>query len=183
MRIYTKTGDQGETSLYAGGRVKKCAPRVEAYGTLDEANAAIGLALAHMPGDPELMVMRHALGKVQRDLFCAGAMLASTAEQLPKWHLVEADVTALEQGIDRMEEVLSALTTFILPGGHPAGAGLHVARTVVRRAERLVVNLPDHGEKVDAIVLIYLNRLSDYLFVAARHANHWLGRAKPTLAI
>lgn len=183
MRIYTKTGDKGETSLYAGGRVKKSAPRVEAYGTLDEANACIGMAIAAMPQDRELEALRQELAKVQRDLFCAGAQLASNSDQLPKWHLVDADVLALEAGIDRMDAVLPALTTFILPGGHPAGAGLHVARTVTRRAERLAVDLVERGERVDPIVVAYLNRLSDYLFVAARHTNHWLGSAEPTLAV
>jgi cob(I)alamin adenosyltransferase len=177
MKIYTKTGDKGQTSLYRGGRVPKNAPRLEAYGTLDELNSFIGLALAHLPEAGFEAVVAE-LRKVQKDLFNLGAQLATLGEEKPAWHAVEEDVVALEHAIDRMEEDLEPLKTFILPGGHAAGATLHVARTVARRAERAVVTI---DEALDPLIVRYINRLSDYLFVLARYVNAKLERPEPPL--
>ena len=164
MKIYTRTGDAGETSLFGGTRVSKHDPRIDAYGTVDELNAFIGAARATSPAsaiDAQLAV-------VQSDLFDVGAQLASPGSS--RFPGVEAArITALENAIDEMERELAPLTSFILPGGSMAAAQLHVARTVCRRAERLVVALNDAST---ATTITYLNRLSDYLFVAARFANH-----------
>lgn len=164
MKIYTKTGDGGETSLFGGARVRKDDARIEAYGTVDELNSAIGVARATWQSefDPHL----HG---VQSDLFDIGAHLASPGTSRfggPE----PASIAALEQAIDAMESELTPLRTFILPGGSLAGAQLHVARTVCRRAERLVVALRDDDEATKSSIA-YLNRLSDFLFVAARFAN------------
>lgn len=175
MKIYTRTGDAGQTSLRWGERVPKSAPRVEAYGTVDELNAFIGLALAlggNLPGALRQMLMR-----VQRDLFDVGADLASPPDksrgQAPK--VSEPLVERLEADIDQLEAGLEPLRHFILPGGTGAAAALHVARTVARRAERRLVALAEQ-EPVDPVLLKYLNRLSDFLFVAARAANQAEGR-------
>lgn len=180
MKIYTKTGDKGQTSLYRGGRVAKDAPRLEAYGTLDEANSVLGLAIAQLPDSGWAADVRAELRRVQSDLFGLGAQLATKGNEKPAWYVREEDVTALERAIDRMEAELPPLTTFILPGGHPAGATLHVARTVARRAERAVVGV-QHDEALDPLILGYLNRLSDYLFVLARFVNRRLGAPEPSL--
>ena len=164
MKIYTRTGDAGETSLFGGTRVSKSDPRIDAYGTVDELNAFIGAARATSPAssiDVQLV-------SVQSDLFDVGAQLASPGSS--RFTGVDASrITALENAIDEMERELAPLTSFILPGGSPAPAQLHVARTVCRRAERLVVAL---GDTSTSTTITYLNRLSDYLFVAARFANH-----------
>lgn len=174
MKIYTRTGDAGQTSLRWGERIAKDALRVEAYGTVDEANAFVGMALSQLS---ETVVPLHAmLTRVQRELFDVGADLAvppnkDKGEQ-PK---VQPEmITALEQDIDTLEAGLDPLRTFILPGGSGAAAALHTARTVSRRAERRVVTLMA-TEPVDAALLKYLNRLSDFLFVAARAANKAAG--------
>ncbi|MEY2844794.1 MAG: hypothetical protein RL076_340 [Chloroflexota bacterium] len=167
MKIYTKTGDEGETGLWGGLRVSKDTIRVHAYGTVDECNAAIGVArAAHMPARIDAM-----LETVQNQLFVVGADLATPGEaaNIPRVH--NEDVIMLEQAIDELESQLPALTQFILPGGHPAAAQLHMARTICRRAERYVVSLA-REEACNAVIGIYLNRLSDFLFVAARAANH-----------
>lgn len=182
MRIYTKTGDKGETSLYRGGRVPKDAPRLEAYGTLDELNAHLGLALSQFPAEGGLTQAGAQVRKCQRDLFCLGAQLATLGDQPPAWRIAEDDVTALEHAIDAMETELPPLTTFILPGGHPAGATLHVARTVARRAERLIVAV-GRDEALDPLIVTYVNRLSDYLFVLARFVSHRLGSPEPALEV
>lgn len=183
MRIYTKTGDKGETSLYRGGRVPKNASRLEAYGTLDELNAVLGQALALASMKPELDAhVLTVVQRVQRDLFCLGAQLATLGDQPPAWRIETSDVERLEQAIDAMETELPAMQTFILPGGHPFGATLHVARTVARRAERLIVGVA-RNEEIDPSIGIYINRLSDYLFVAARYANMHLGQSEPPLVI
>ncbi|MFP5501912.1 MAG: cob(I)yrinic acid a,c-diamide adenosyltransferase [Candidatus Sericytochromatia bacterium] len=182
MKIYTKTGDKGETSLYKGGRVPKDAPRLEAYGTLDELNSVLGQALSALPEGEWQAALVTEVHKVQKDLFSVGAMLATRGEALPAWHIVEADVTLLEEAIDRMETELPPLTTFILPGGHPVGAALHLARTVCRRAERGVVGIA-REEALHPLIGIYLNRLSDYLFVLARYANRRLGRPEAPLVM
>ncbi len=171
MKIYTRTGDAGQTSLRWGYRVSKDALRVEAYGTVDETNAFVGMALAALP--PGVAVrLEDILRRILRELFDVGADLAVEPDrdkgQQPK--VQQAMVAALETDIDALEAGLDPLRSFILPGGSPAAAALHVARTVCRRAERDVVRL-GAVEQVDPVLLKYLNRLSDFLFVAARAAN------------
>ena len=173
MKIYTKTGDAGETSLFDNSRVSKADPRVDAYGEVDEVNACLGAALAVGVGDDITSV----LTTVQKDLFAVGARLADPASRIAE-RVTKAAVTAeqielLERTIDRLETELPALRRFILPGGSPAGALLHLARTVCRRAERRVVALG--ADSVEPGVIIYLNRLSDLLFVMARAVNHRAG--------
>jgi cob(I)alamin adenosyltransferase len=173
-RIYTKTGDAGTTALGTGERVPKTSPRIAAYGTVDETNAAVGVARTVLAGkEPDVDAM---LLRVQNDLFDLGADLCvpDKGEKLAYEPLRVADtqVTRLEAEIDQMNTVLEPLRSFILPGGTAAGAALHVARTVSRRAERLMVelaNLP--GEPVSAPALKYINRLSDFFFVASRYVN------------
>ncbi|CAH1664124.1 MAG: cob(I)yrinic acid a,c-diamide adenosyltransferase [Chelatococcus sp.] len=174
-RIYTKTGDDGSTGLARGPRRRKHDLRVDAYGTVDETNAAIGIVrLAALP--PELDVI---LANIQNDLFDLGADLATPPEDgQPESDGMALRVTAgqvsrLEEDIDRLNADLPALRSFVLPGGAPAAAHLHVARTICRRAERLVVALADTpGEIVSGEAMMYINRLSDLLFVAARFINH-----------
>jgi len=170
-RIYTRTGDDGTTSLGSGARRKKYDLRVDAYGTLDEVNAVLGLARLHTAGDAMLDA---ALGRIQNDLFDVEADLC-LSEKGPggaRLTVTEAQVAWLEGEIDRLNGELSPLKSFILPGGSAAAAWLHLARTVCRRAERIMVELMDQpGEGVSAPSLQYVNRLSDYLFVASRHAN------------
>jgi cob(I)alamin adenosyltransferase len=170
-RIYTRTGDKGKTSLGDGARVSKHALRVEAYGTVDEANAVIGLARLHAAAEPELDAM---LARIQNDLFDLGADLCTPqppAEQAGAALRVDAaQVKRLEAEIDALNDGLEALTSFILPGGSPLAAHLHHARTVIRRAERLMVALSE-AEPVNPQAVAYANRLSDHLFVLARHAN------------
>ena len=171
MKIYTKTGDEGETGLFGGDRVPKDHRRVAAYGDVDELNAAMGLARATAPVDFEDPLLQ----TIQRDLFTVGAELATPdparlAKALGGPPLGDAEVTALEQAIDRLDAGLPPLKAFILPGGAPKGAAFHVARTVCRRAERTVVGLA-RETPVSAAIRHYLNRLSDLLFVLARAAN------------
>ena len=180
MNIYTRTGDRGETGLFGGGRVPKDDRRVEAYGDVDELNAALGLARAIelMPRIDEVLV------PVQRDLFAIGALLATPDrdkmhEQLAKARVDEARVAELEAAIDAGEAELEPLRAFILPGGTPKAAALHVARTVCRRAERRVVTLA-HVVEIPSLVVMYLNRLSDLLFVLARVANRRAGAGEVT---
>ena len=171
-RIYTRTGDDGTTALGSGERRPKYDLRVTAYGTVDETNAAIGVVRLHLSESPELDAM---LGLIQNDLFDLGADLAvpereGKAERL---RVLSSQVERLERDIDRLNEKLAPLTSFILPGGTPAAAHLHVARTVCRRAERVMVELaakPD--ETVSKAGIHYMNRLSDFLFVASRAANN-----------
>ena len=171
MKIYTKTGDEGETGLFGGERVPKDHRRVAAYGDVDELNAAVGLARATAPVDFEDSLLQ----TIQRDLFTVGAELATPdparlAKALGGPPLGDAEVTALEQAIDRLDAGLPPLKAFILPGGAPKGAAFHVARTVCRRAERTVVSLA-RETPVSPAIRRYLNRLSDLLFVLARAAN------------
>ncbi|MBO9125931.1 MULTISPECIES: cob(I)yrinic acid a,c-diamide adenosyltransferase [unclassified Rhizobium] len=172
-KIYTKTGDDGTTGLVAGPRRLKDDLRVEAFGTIDEANSAIGIARLHMQGMPELDAM---LMSIQNDLFDLGADLATpdtgTPPEYEPLRIVESQVTRIENDIDKLNADLQPLKSFVLPGGHSAAAHLHLARTITRRAERLMVTLSrSKGEIVSAAALKYVNRLSDFLFVAARHAN------------
>lgn len=172
MRIYTRTGDKGQTGLIGGQRVPKDSPRVTAYGAVDELNCALGVALAFMPAELEA---RGALLHIQRVLFDLGAELATPAgARKARWELDPSEIARLEQAIDAMEDKLEPLATFILPGGHPAGAYLHLARTIARRAERDAVSLAA-SDAVEPKLLQYLNRLSDYLFVLSRFVNHALG--------
>lgn len=166
MKIYTKTGDAGETGLFGGQRVPKDSLRVHAYGGADECNAAVGVARA-AGLDPALDAM---LAQVQTQLFVVGSDLATPGESPHIPRVGEAEVAFLEAAIDELEAGLEPLRQFILPGGTAAAAQLHVARTTCRRAERWAVSLAQ-AEPVSAEVLAYLNRLSDFLFVAARAAN------------
>jgi cob(I)alamin adenosyltransferase len=171
-RIYTRAGDGGRTALVGGEMRPKHDPRVEAYGTVDETNAAIGLARLHTAGDGDLDAM---LARIQNDLFDLGADLATPQVERKgreDLRIAEAQVERLEGEIDAMNEALEPLRSFVLPGGSPAAAHLHAARTICRRAERLATALADiEGEIVSPGVVKYLNRLSDHLFVAARRAN------------
>ena len=177
MKIYTRTGDSGETGLVGGARVLKSDPRVAAYGDIDELNASIGVAWAHqdLAGD-----IRDVLTRIQRDLFAVGSQLADPdarrADRTGKTVIAEADVTRLEQWIDRFDAELAPLRRFILPGGGAAGAALHFSRTVCRRAERAMVGLG--ADALDRTLIVYINRLSDLLFVLARVANHRGGHAE-----
>lgn len=180
FKIYTRTGDKGDTGLFGGGRVQKDDPRVEAYGDVDELNAVIGMARAVelMPRIDEVLV------PVQRDLFSLGAILATPdrekmAEQLLKARIDEERIEELERAIDAGDAELEPLRSFIMPGGTPKAAALHVARTVCRRAERRVVAL-QHDADVPELCVIYLNRLSDLLFTLARVANRRAGAGEVT---
>lgn len=180
MRIYTRSGDKGETSLVYGVRVSKHSPRVEAYGTCDEANSVIGFALSFLPADDSWQELGEVFHTIQTKLFHIGAELATPHGKTVRWPIEAADVAFLEEQIDRLDATLPSLPNFVLPGGHPAAAGLHLARTVVRRAERCAVAVASQ-EPVNPLVIQYLNRLSDFLFVAARTVNHRLGAAEPIL--
>ena len=171
-RIYTRTGDAGKTRLATGQPVSKTDLRVEAYGAVDETNACIGLARVHTAGDAEFDAM---LGRIQNELFDLGADLAMPAkdgeEEGSKLRILDTQVARIEAEIDRMNDALPGLKSFILPGGTPAAAALHLARTVSRRAEREAVRLMESGAPVSGPAMRYLNRLSDFLFVASRWAN------------
>jgi cob(I)alamin adenosyltransferase len=171
FRIYTKTGDRGETALFGGRRVAKSHLRVETYGTVDELNAFVGCLFDALTDE----AVRGLLADIQHRLFTVGAHLASDPEKHPPTpDLLPADLQALEHAIDAMDGALPPLRNFILPAGHPTVSLCHVCRTVCRRAERLVVAL--HGlEPVDPLVLQYLNRLSDYFFMLARHLGRLAG--------
>jgi cob(I)alamin adenosyltransferase len=173
MKIYTKTGDSGETSLFDKTRVSKADPRVDAYGEVDELNACLGAARAAGVDDEIAGLIEW----LQKDLFAVGARLADPssriAPRVQKAAIGDAAVQRLEQAIDRLEETLPPLRRFILPGGSSSGALLHLARTVCRRAERRVIALGANA--VEPVLIIYLNRLSDLLFVMARAVNHRAG--------
>lgn len=172
-RIYTRTGDDGTTALGSGERRPKYDLRVAAYGTVDETNAAIGVAQLHLADEPEIAGI---LARVQNDLFDLGADLAvpepESGDKRERLRVTDSQVERLEADIDRLNAELAPLTSFVLPGGEPAAAYLHLARTICRRAERLVVELTSRpDERVGAPAVRYLNRLSDLLFVAARYVN------------
>ena len=180
MKIYTKTGDTGDTGLFGGGRVAKNHPRVEAYGDVDELNAMLGMVRAAdpMPRVDEVLV------PIQRDLFAIGALLATPdrdkmQKHLDKARVDDARVAELERAIDDGDAELEPLKSLIVPGGTPKAAALHVARTVCRRAERRVVELATDTE-IPQVVVIYLNRLSDLLFTLARVANRRAGAGEVT---
>jgi cob(I)alamin adenosyltransferase len=180
MKIYTKTGDDGTTSLFSGGRVSKTHLRVEAYGTVDELNSILGLARALKPHP----TTESWLTRIQHQLFHLGADLATPLDAKSEWVVrMDADtVDSLEKGIDELTAELPELKNFILPGGTPAAAQLHVARTVCRRAERVVVALQER-EQVGAQALFYLNRLSDFLFTLSRWENMQAGMAEDKWAL
>ncbi|WP_044211624.1 cob(I)yrinic acid a,c-diamide adenosyltransferase [Flammeovirga sp. OC4] len=182
MKVYTKTGDKGETSLFGGKRVKKSHPRIEAYGTIDELNSYIGLIR-----DQDVNIPRSAvLKEIQDRLFTIGAELAADPDkpQLKKPDLYESDIEYLENAIDEMEVDLQPLKYFVLPGGHTSVSFCHLGRTVCRRAERLAISLDEEDGLSDYIIVRYLNRLSDYLFVLSRKMaadlkvdeNYWIPR-------
>jgi len=178
-RIYTRTGDDGTTALGTGERRKKHDLRIAAYGTIDELNACLGIARLHTRGDADVDAM---LARIQNDLFDLGADLCTPEQSKGKGQgkgpagarlaVTDAQVTRLEHEIDALNAALAPLRSFVLPGGTPAAAHLHLARTVCRRGERLMVELADkEGEEVSAAALKYVNRLSDFLFVASRCLN------------
>lgn len=179
MKIYTKTGDQGKTSLFSGERVAKHDARVEVYGEIDELNSFVGCITAFLPSKKDPITSE--IENVQKALFVIGARLATTPDSERNCRLIpltSADIKTLEQAIDRMESSLPPLHSFILPGGSQAAAAAHVARTVCRRAERRLTRLIQDESSGDsqtdeqmAMVRQYLNRLSDYLFVLARYCN------------
>jgi cob(I)alamin adenosyltransferase len=180
MKIYTKTGDAGDTGLFGGGRVSKDHPRVQAYGSVDELNASLGMARAvePMPRIDEVLV------GVQRDLFSLGALLATpdpgkVREHLEKARIGDSRIADLEHAIDDGESELEPLRAFILPGGTVKAAALHLARTICRRAEGDVISM-SRTDPLPPVVLIYLNRLSDLLFVLARVATRRAGAAEVT---
>jgi cob(I)alamin adenosyltransferase len=180
MKIYTRTGDEGETGLFGGGRISKDDVRVTAYGDVDELNSAIGLARATAPAE----LFDTELEAIQRDLFAIGGHLATPDPDKVRAALAKADlsaqrVEAFERAMDEAEAALPALRAFILPAGTPKAAVLHLARTVCRRAERSVVTLA-RTTVVPELFLVYLNRLSDYLFTLARLANQHAGRGDVT---
>jgi cob(I)alamin adenosyltransferase len=172
QKIYTKTGDKGTTSLIGGTKVPKSHLRIEAYGTVDELSSWIGLCkdlLGTMPQEQSL------LQEVQDRLFTLNASLACDPVKEPKLRipdLLDSDVTLLEKEIDRMNEVIPAMKSFIVTGGHPVVSQIHITRCVCRRAERCCVRLELEGQEVESIIIIYLNRLSDYLFVLGRYIAH-----------
>lgn len=174
FKIYTKTGDKGTTSLIGGTKVSKSHRRIEAYGTIDELNSFVGLCSDYLKQDSIV----HVLPEVQDRLFTIGSALAcdpdkETKLKIPDLH--EEDITVLEKEIDKMNEELPEMKSFILPAGHITASTLHVARCVCRRAERCIVRMQKKEREVPALIIIYLNRLSDYLFVLARYAAHKLG--------
>lgn len=175
-KIYTRKGDKGETSLFTGQRVPKNDPFMHALGTVDECNSSIGSAISFLPKDSLFQQIVEQLEIVQHALFDLGAALATprtrAAEaKIEKTRFDAEETELLEKWIDEMTHQLPPLHTFILPGGHPAGAMLHVARVICRRAEREIVPLGDHAD-VSESILVYINRLSDYLFTVSRYVNH-----------
>ncbi|MES2480295.1 MAG: cob(I)yrinic acid a,c-diamide adenosyltransferase [Bacteroidota bacterium] len=177
FKIYTKTGDKGQTSLIGGTRVSKSHIRIESYGTVDELNSYIGLVNDFTENETINLWLR----EIQDRLFTLGAELATSAAKevkmkLPDLH--QSDIEWLESLIDKMNETLPEMRSFILPGGHQGASACHIARCVCRRAERLCVSMREHDEDVSDIILQYLNRLSDFLFVLARYITHINGKAE-----
>jgi cob(I)alamin adenosyltransferase len=174
FKIYTKTGDLGKTSLIGGTKVPKSHLRIESYGTIDELNSYIGLVIDQLTDMHSKIILK----EIQDRLFTIGSSLACDPDKEPFMKipdLKESDIVLLENEIDRMNEVLPSMKSFILPGGHPSISTTHVARCVCRRAERLCVNMQEHELFIDPLVIKYVNRLSDYLFVLARYTGQLLG--------
>ncbi|SRR5690606_5093132 len=177
MKIYTKTGDKGSTSLIGGTKVSKSHMRIEAYGTVDELNSYVGLCRDLLDNEE----MRAELQEIQDRLFTIGSSLACDPNKEPLLKipdLKESDLQFLEQSIDKMNEVLPVMKSFILPGGHPTVSHFHVARCICRRAERACVRLQAENQEIEPLIIKYLNRLSDYLFVVARFCGHNLNVAE-----
>ena len=173
LKIYTKTGDQGKTSLIGGTKVPKSNLRIEAYGTIDELNSFVGLVSDHLKDKQSSSILR----EIQDRLFTIGSSLACDPEKEPKLKipdLKESDITFLEKEIDRMNETLPPMKSFILPGGHVAVSTTHITRCVCRRAERICVNMQEQKMEIEPLVIKYLNRLSDFLFILARYVAHQL---------
>lgn len=183
MRIYTRSGDKGQTSLVYGQRVPKNHLRVEAYGTCDEVNSSIGLAASYIEETDwnEKAAFLDQLQRVQTILFHVGAELSTPKDKEVYWKLQQKHIDEMEKQIDQWDQSLEPLKNFILPSGHRAASALHHARTVARRAERLTVGLEDEVD--NKLVFSYLNRLSDYLFVAARCINQQLGGEEKPLHV
>lgn len=174
MKIYTKTGDLGKTSLIGGTKVPKNHIRIETYGTVDELNSYIGLIIDHVSDKHTKLVLK----EVQDRLFTVGSSLACDPDKEPKMKipdLKEKDIVVLEKEIDAMSDAIPPMKHFILPGGHVSVSTIHVARCVCRRCERLCVNMQEEELFVEPLVIKYINRLSDYLFVLARYTSHQLG--------
>lgn len=174
MKIYTRTGDDGSTGLFGGDRIPKDHLRIEAYGTVDETNSTLGLVRAHLDSTPEFSLINSLLHTLQSELFVLGADLATPNDakvDVPR--ITQSQVDRLEETIDELQNQLPPLKHFILPGGAPSTAFLHLARTTCRRAERQTVRL-SHQETINLYAITYLNRLSDLLFVLARWTNHLL---------
>lgn len=174
IKIYTKTGDLGKTSLIGGTKVPKNNLRIEAYGTIDELNSYIGLTGDHLSDESAKAMLK----EIQDRLFTIGSSLACDPQKAPAMKipdLKEEDIVLLEKEIDAMNEILPEMRSFILPGGHVAVSTTHVTRCICRRAERLCVDMQEHELFVDPLVIKYLNRLSDYLFVLARYVGHLMG--------
>ena len=167
MKIYTGTGDHGETGLFSGERVRKSHPRVAAYGTLDEMNSILGAAVAASPTPP----VRKALLALQARTFDLGADLATVLEPGKPTRIIQADITAIEEEMDRITALLPQKKNFVLPGGTPAACQIHIARTVARRSEREALMVVDPAP-IPQTPLIFLNRLSDYLYLLAKYENH-----------
>jgi len=177
MKIYTRKGDRGQTSLFGGDRVPKSSTRIEAYGTVDELNSIIGWILC----DSMTAETKDRLKTIQEHLFILGADLATPESSKTRIERIdEREIEYLEDAIDDMSESLPELKNFILPGGSPTGAKLHIARTICRRAERFAVRCVEEEEKISGLTLKYLNRLSDFLFVAARYENRETGTPEET---
>ncbi len=176
MKIYTKKGDSGNTSLFGGQRVSKSSKRIDAYGTVDELNSILGMAAAHGLSEKGAELIE----KVQQQLFVLGADLATPQSKKVRIERIgQSEVEFLENAIDEMEETLEPLKNFILPGGAETGATLHFARTVCRRAERITVECR-HEEEISEVAIMYINRLSDFLFVLARFENKEAGTEEKT---
>lgn len=188
FRIYTKTGDKGHTGLIGGTKVPKSHIRIESYGTVDELNSFIGLLSDYLitaaplsgttPAPSPLAAAADLLREIQDRLFTIGASLACDPDKESKMKipdLKEEDIYLLEKEMDRMDLTLPEMKSFVLPGGHPAVSTAHIARCVCRRAERICVQMQENGEFIEPLVIKYLNRLSDYLFVLARYGGHLLG--------
>ncbi len=179
LKIYTKTGDEGKTSLFTGQRIVKNDAFVEALGSVDECNSAIGVALSFLPSDNRFATVKEQLIAIQHGLFDIGAAIATprsseNTHKLEKTSFDLEETAKLEQWIDAMNDTLTPLRSFILPSGQSCGAFIHLARSIARRAERRVTPLYINGD-VAKSVMIYLNRLSDYLFILSRYVNHLLG--------
>ncbi len=178
-KIYTRTGDKGDTSLFSGQRVPKNDPFIEALGSVDDCNSAIGVVISLLPDETKFNSIKDQLTIIQHALFDLGAAVATPRtraanEKIEKTRFDEEEISLLEQWIDEMDAALPKLSTFILPGGHPAGAMLHLARSLCRRAERQVIPLNHHADVSDKVIC-YLNRLSDYLFITSRMLNYIAG--------